>query len=321
MRPGLLLHPAEGGDVVVGAEQQPGLRRAGLAERSVSHSESVCDPERQPACHLRRVAVAHRALQHRPREPVDLQVDDAGDVGHLPPLGAPRDALRHAQGVDVVVVGAQEHLEHHGDGGGHQRDEQRPEEPVHLEGVVGEVRRDQDHPRVQHAARAGSPTASMYGRRSAAISGGSTALRMAINAAATNAPEEPLDLDAGHDHRGDVQRERAGHPLQEQPPRAGSWACPATSAGSRRTLASTCATSIPLLDVPDDASVDRRRAGGPDQSLRSSRRLGKYSRSTSTTMRSNRSANSSSLHGLQVRAPQDPLSAPTSRSAWRQSTR
>ena len=41
------------------------------------------------------------------------------------------------------------------------------------------------------------PTASMYGRRSAAMSGGNTALRMAISAAATNAPKNPSILTPG----------------------------------------------------------------------------------------------------------------------------
>ena len=62
---------------------------------------------------------------------------------------AARDALRDAQRVDVVVVGAEEDLEHHRHGRGDQRDEQGREEPVHVEGVVGEVGRDQDHPGVE----------------------------------------------------------------------------------------------------------------------------------------------------------------------------
>ncbi len=147
--PRLLLHPAEGGDVVVGAEQQPRLRGAGLRREVRLPLGEPVRAGRQPARHLRRVAVADGALQHRPREAVDLEVDDAGNVGHLSRARAPRDALRDAQRVDVLVVGAQEHLEHHRHGGGDQRHEQRPEEPVHLEGVVGEVRRDHDHPRVE----------------------------------------------------------------------------------------------------------------------------------------------------------------------------
>ncbi len=147
--PRLLLHPAEGGDVVVGAEQQPGLRGAGLRREVRLPLGEPVRAGRQPARHLRRVPVADGALQHRPREAVDLEVDDAGNVGHLPRARAPRDALRDAQRVDVLVVGAQEHLEHHRHGRGDQRHEQRPEEPVHLEGVVGELRRDPHHPRVE----------------------------------------------------------------------------------------------------------------------------------------------------------------------------
>ena len=51
-----------------------------------------------------RVAVAHRAPQHRQREAVDLEEDDAGRVRLRRAALPPRDALDDAQRVRVVVV-------------------------------------------------------------------------------------------------------------------------------------------------------------------------------------------------------------------------
>ena len=68
-------------------------------ERSVSHSVSDVAVLGDPARHLGRVAVAHRALQDRQREPVDLEEDDPRLVGLDLPAGAARDPLRHAQHV------------------------------------------------------------------------------------------------------------------------------------------------------------------------------------------------------------------------------
>ena len=109
---GLLLDPAEGRDVVVRAEQDPGLARAGLrGEIGLPLGEAV-RALLEPARHRRRVAVAHRALQHGQREPVDLEEDDPGRVGHRALAGAPGDPLRHAQRVGVVVVRAEHDVEH-----------------------------------------------------------------------------------------------------------------------------------------------------------------------------------------------------------------
>ena len=186
-------------------------------ERSVSHSREPVGTGREPACHLGRVAVADGALQHRPRQTVDLQIDDAGNVGHHPRARAPRDALRDAQRVDVLVVGTQEHLEHDRHGGGDQRHEQRPEEPVHLEGVVGEVRRDPDHPRVEDEDEQ-KPDDEHVRQPQRGDERRQQGVEDRDQRRGDERAQEPLDADAGHDHRGDVQRESADHPLQQHPP-------------------------------------------------------------------------------------------------------
>ena len=75
--PVLLLDPAEGGDVLVGAEQDPGLARAGLRRQVGLPLGEAVAVIGDPAGHVRRAAVAHRGAQHREREPVDLEEDDA----------------------------------------------------------------------------------------------------------------------------------------------------------------------------------------------------------------------------------------------------
>ena len=78
----LLLDPAERGDVVVGAQQEARLGGAGLRREVGLPLRQAMRALGQPARHLGGVAVAHRALEHRQRQAVDLQVEDAGHVGH-----------------------------------------------------------------------------------------------------------------------------------------------------------------------------------------------------------------------------------------------
>ena len=75
-RRGLLLDPAEGGDVLVRAEQDACLRRAGLRREIRLPLRQRVAALDEPARHVGRVAVAHRPLQHGQREAVDLEVDD-----------------------------------------------------------------------------------------------------------------------------------------------------------------------------------------------------------------------------------------------------
>ena len=76
----LLLHPAERRDVLVRTQQDARLAGAGLrGEVRLPLGQTM--RLARPAGHVRRVPVAHRPAQHGQREPVDLEVDDPGDVG------------------------------------------------------------------------------------------------------------------------------------------------------------------------------------------------------------------------------------------------
>ena len=61
---------------------------------------------------------------------------------------------------------------------------------------------------------------SISGSRSAAMSGGRSAFRIAITAAATSAPPKLLTARAGNDPGGDEQRERDEQPRDDEPRRA-----------------------------------------------------------------------------------------------------
>ena len=91
----LLLDPAEGGDVLVRAEQDPCLARAGLRrEVGLPLEQPVRAARSSQRAMLRRVAVAHRPLQHGQRQPVDLEEDDPRHVGARRAALAPGDPLR-----------------------------------------------------------------------------------------------------------------------------------------------------------------------------------------------------------------------------------
>ena len=90
-RPGLLLDPPEGRDVLVGAEEDAGLARARLrGEVRLPLGERV-RVLGEPARHRRGVAVAHRVSQHRQGEAVDLEEEDPRLVGGDALAGPPRD--------------------------------------------------------------------------------------------------------------------------------------------------------------------------------------------------------------------------------------
>ena len=146
----LLLDPAEGGDVVVRAEQDPGLARAGLRrEVGLPLGEAVA-AVREPARHRRGVAVAHRPLQHGQREPVDLEEDDARGVRDRPLARAPGDPLDHPERVRVVVVRPEDHVEHDANRRRDERDPERRPEGVDREVAVGDRVRREQHQRVEH---------------------------------------------------------------------------------------------------------------------------------------------------------------------------
>ena len=77
----LLVHPAERRDVVVGAEQDPRLARPRLRGEVGLPLGQPVRAFGEPAGHVGCVPVPHRPPEHREREPVDLEVDDPGNVG------------------------------------------------------------------------------------------------------------------------------------------------------------------------------------------------------------------------------------------------
>ena len=136
--------------------RMPGLARAGLrGEVRLPLGQPVAVLG-DPARHVRGAAVAHRVLEHRQREPVDLEEDDPRRVGPRLAALAPGDPPDHPQRVLVVVVGAGQHLEDDRDRGDHQRGEQRVAERVDGEEARGRPRRRRPAPRRRRAGRAGS---------------------------------------------------------------------------------------------------------------------------------------------------------------------
>ena len=154
--PRRLLDPAEGGDVVVGAEQDARLARPGLRGEVGLPLDQAVAVLGDPAGHGGRVAVAHGVAQHRQREPVDLEVDDARHVGtHLLALPA-RDPAGHAHRVLGVVVGAEDHLQREAHRGHQQRGEECVAEAVDPDVVREDVGRQHQQPGVgeQHEQEA-----------------------------------------------------------------------------------------------------------------------------------------------------------------------
>ncbi len=121
----LLLDPAEGRDVVVRAQQDPCLARAGLRREVGLPFQEAVGPVRKPARHRRRVPVAHRPLEHGLRETVDLEEDDSRDVRLDALSRASRDALDDADHVRVVVIRPGHDFER----GGDRRDDERCDDP------------------------------------------------------------------------------------------------------------------------------------------------------------------------------------------------
>ena len=153
-------------------------------ERSVSHSTRRCVSVGEPARHLGRVAVAHRPLEHRLREPVDLEVEDPGDVGRPAVARPARDAgarrgasTRRRRSCPTItcrtVVTAEIDERRRGAPTRSRRPRGRPSMRVRRPGGRARPRR----------GRAGRRGATVYGRRSAAITGGTIALTTAMRSA------------------------------------------------------------------------------------------------------------------------------------------
>ena len=127
---GLLLDPSERGDVVVRAEQDPRLARAGLGRQIGLPLDEPVRAGGEPARHLRRVPVTNRPPEHGEREAVDLDEDDAGRVGANLFARTSSHPLDHTQRVHVVVVDAEGDLQDERCGGGGEGAHERPAERV-----------------------------------------------------------------------------------------------------------------------------------------------------------------------------------------------
>ena len=212
-RRGLLLDPAEGGDVLVGSQQDPRLAGPRLRGEVGLPLRQTMRIVGQPAGHGRRVAVAHRPAQHGQREPIDLEEDDPRDVGLGDDALPPRDALRDAQ--RVRVVRAEEDREPDAHRGDHERGEQRPAKAVDAEHPVGQGVRQQEDRRVgeqdEHEAehqRQRQPQRGEHGRDD-------RIQRRGDRRNEQRAPEA-VDIDPRQEPRGHHQGDARGEPRDEQ---------------------------------------------------------------------------------------------------------
>ena len=104
----------------------------------------------QPTRHRGCVPISNGSAQHRESQPVDLEEDDSRPVGSLRATLPACDPLNHLDRVRVVVVRAEDHLEHDADRRDDQCREQGPAEVVDVVGVVDEVAAHLQHQRVEH---------------------------------------------------------------------------------------------------------------------------------------------------------------------------
>ncbi len=137
-RRGLLLHPAEGRDVLVRPEQDPGLTCTRLRGEIRLPFGQLVRVVGDPARHVRRVSVSHGAAQHGQREPVDLEVDDPRNVRARDDPLPFRDPLRDSD--RRRVVGAEDDGEDDAHRRHDERGQQGPAEVVDREHVVERLR-------------------------------------------------------------------------------------------------------------------------------------------------------------------------------------
>ena len=215
----LLLDPAEGRDVLVGAHEDPGLAGTGLGgEVGLPLGQAVALVG-DPARHRGRAPVAHRVAEHRQREAVDLQEHDAGHVGTGAAALASGDAARDPERVRVVVVGPEDHLQDDAHRRHDQRGEQRVAEAVHADVIRQGVGRDLEQERVgqqhEHEAQEQGEREPQRrdDRRHQRIEDRHEGRRDERSA-------RVLELDARQDGRGDPQRRRRDSPADDQSQRA-----------------------------------------------------------------------------------------------------
>ena len=184
-------------------------------ERSGSHSRQLVAPLGHPARHVRRVAVAHRPPQHRQREPVDLEEDDARRVRARGAALSLRDPADDLQRVRVVVVRSEDDGEHdaHGRSTSAASNAQPKSSTEIASGLISAASWSISASRTSTST---NPSRAMNGSRSAATIGGKTAFRIAMSSAATRRPAEALDRDAGDDRGGNEQSRSADEPRDDQ---------------------------------------------------------------------------------------------------------
>ena len=187
----------------------------------------------QPAGHGRGVAVPHRPAQHGQREPVDLEVDDPGDVGALDDALPARDPLRNLDRRHVIR--AEEHVEHDAHSGDDERREESPAEVVDPEHPVGQVGGDQEdegvrdqHEQEAEEKRERQPQGSENGRDD-------RVQRRDDHCDEQRAPEV-VDVDTGQDPGGHHQRDARRKPRDEERerPPAGTLGLPGCGLAVRR---------------------------------------------------------------------------------------
>ena len=109
----LFLDPAKCRDVLIRAQQDPGLACPGLRGEVGLPLREAMRAVGQPGRHVRRAPIAHCALQHGQRKAVDLEEDDARSVGSHALSRAAGDAINDANRVGVVLVRAEDDVEEH----------------------------------------------------------------------------------------------------------------------------------------------------------------------------------------------------------------
>ena len=162
-RAALLLPPAEGGHVLVGAVQEARLAGPGLRGPVGFPAAQTVDAAAHPGGESRRAAVLQRPQQDVVGEAVDLEEEHAGDLalGHLP--AEPGLAANDVAVPGVVLVDRQQRVDRRGESGDHDRDHRPlphagdfgPGQEVEREGDEDPVEEERRETQRQHRQRQG----------------------------------------------------------------------------------------------------------------------------------------------------------------------
>ena len=211
-RAALLLDPAERRDVLVGAEQDAGLAGAGLrGEVGLPLGEPVAVARRPSAPSSGALPSRIASRSTGSASPSISRNTIPGTSVRCAAALAAGDAARDAQrvrrrrrwcrGSTCRTMLTRRH---------HQRGQQRVAERRRRGCRPAAARPRPGAASASASSTSRKPTTSMNGRRSAAITGGRTALRTPIASAAGSAPPGHSSVDPGH-HRGADPHRRGGH--------------------------------------------------------------------------------------------------------------